>query len=284
VPVAGCRLVTPNRREAALFAPGVDGDSLAATAERARMLADRWGAAGVVVTLGAEGALYWGGEGPPMAVPARAVRGDPCGAGDRFASAAAGRLGDGAVPSDAVAHAVRAASDFVARNGGREPADSGSRGGDHAGMSARDVAAMVRARHGIVVVAGGCFDLLHAGHVRMLQAARALGDCLIVCLNSDLSVRNLKGAGRPLVPERDRAAVLGGLACVDAVEIFSEPTPETALERLRPDVFVKGADYSSRDLPEARLLATWGGQVVVVPFLDGRSTSDLIDRMSLVDD
>jgi D-beta-D-heptose 7-phosphate kinase/D-beta-D-heptose 1-phosphate adenosyltransferase len=78
--------------------------------------------------------------------------------------------------------------------------------------------------------------------------------------------------------------VLSGLACVDAVEIFSEPTPETALERLRPDVFVKGADYSSRDLPEARLLAAWGGQVVVVPFLDGRSTSDLIDRMSLVDD
>jgi D-beta-D-heptose 7-phosphate kinase/D-beta-D-heptose 1-phosphate adenosyltransferase len=270
-PVPGARLVTPNEKEASLFAPDVEGDSLAATTARARMLAGKWDAAGVAVTLGSRGALFWGGDGPPLAVPAQPASGDTCGAGDRFASAAAGCLAEGALPTEAVSDAVRTASEFV--QGNREERPTGAPG------TARDVAARVRAGGGTVVVAGGCFDLLHAGHVRMLQAARALGDCLIVCLNSDASVRRLKGSGRPLVSERDRAAVLTGLACVDAVDIFAEDTPEAALRRVRPDVFVKGADYSAGDLPESSLLATWGGQVVVVPFLDGHSTSALVDRM-----
>ncbi len=126
-----------------------------------------------------------------------------------------------------------------------------------------------------MVATGGCFDLLHAGHVRMLRAARALGDCLIVCLNSDASVRRQKGDDRPYVPEGDRAAVLLALGCVDGVVVFDEDTPLALLDRLRPDVFAKGADYAVADLPEADLLAGWGGQAVVLPYLGGRSTSSL---------
>jgi rfaE bifunctional protein nucleotidyltransferase chain/domain len=136
----------------------------------------------------------------------------------------------------------------------------------------------VRAAGGTVVATGGCFDLLHAGHVRTLVAARALGDCLIVCLNSDTSVRRLKGRGRPLVTQDDRASVLEALSCVDGVIIFDEDTPERALRRARPHVWVKGGDYEGVRLPEADVLAEWGGRALVLPYLDGRSTTRLIEE------
>jgi D-beta-D-heptose 7-phosphate kinase / D-beta-D-heptose 1-phosphate adenosyltransferase len=137
-----------------------------------------------------------------------------------------------------------------------------------------DVIARVRARGGTVVATGGCFDLLHVGHLATLRAARALGDCLIVCVNSDDSVRRLKGQDRPLTGEADRARLLGALDCVDAVVIFDEPTPETVLDRLRPDIWVKGGDYGV--LPEAGLVSAWGGRSVIVPYVDGRSTTRTI--------
>jgi rfaE bifunctional protein nucleotidyltransferase chain/domain len=133
-----------------------------------------------------------------------------------------------------------------------------------------------------VVATGGCFDLLHAGHVATLEAARALGDCLIVCLNSDRSVRALKGPDRPLVSQHDRARLVAALGCVDVVAIFDELTPEPLLARLRPDVWVKGGDYFLDDpddrpvLPEAELIRSWGGQSVVVPYLANHSTTGLI--------
>jgi rfaE bifunctional protein nucleotidyltransferase chain/domain len=129
-----------------------------------------------------------------------------------------------------------------------------------------------------LVAAGGCFDLLHAGHVRLLQAARAMGDELVVCLNSDRSVRRLKGAGRPVNSEEDRAAVLLGLGCVDRVEVFDEDTPCRLLAELHPALFVKGADYEGADLPERDVLATWGGRLVLVDLVEGRSTSRLLQR------
>jgi rfaE bifunctional protein nucleotidyltransferase chain/domain len=112
----------------------------------------------------------------------------------------------------------------------------------------------------------------------MLEAARRLGDCLVVCLNSDVSVRRLKGPDRPLVGEDDRAAVLRALGCVDEVVLFDEDTPVEALERLQPDVFVKGADYDAATLPEAELMSRLGGRVVTVPYVAGRSTTALIER------
>ncbi len=279
-PVAGCTLVTPNGGEARHFAPGHEGSPLTAATSRARELAGRWGATAVSVTLSARGALVVVGDAPPSVVPAPVVPcADPCGAGDRFASAAAGLLADGALPSEAVAGAVVAASAFVAaggaasvRVGSPAPAATGP------ASTAHDVVARVRAAGGTVVATGGCFDLLHAGHVAVLQQARALGDCLVVCLNSDDSVRRLKGPSRPLVGQDDRAAVLLGLGCVDAVVVFDEATPAEALTGLRPDVFAKGGDYALTSIPEADVVAEWGGQAVVLPYLAGRSTTSLIAK------
>ncbi|MER6596627.1 adenylyltransferase/cytidyltransferase family protein, partial [Micromonospora purpureochromogenes] len=153
-------------------------------------------------------------------------------------------------------------------------------GGERIGAAAAGaVVAEVRAAGGTVVATGGCFDLLHAGHVATLQAARQLGDCLIVCLNSDASVAGLKGPQRPVVPQGDRTRLLAALDCVDAVVVFDEPTPATALARLRPDVWVKGGDYAgdgAPELPEAELVRGWGGRVVTVPYLAGRSTTATI--------
>ena len=293
-PVPGARLATPNRAEAAGFAAQVPGTGLAAVTARARLLAERWAAAGVAVTLGPGGALLVEGAGAPLVVPApAAVGGDPCGAGDRFAVTAAGLLGDGALPSEAVAGAVAAAAAFVAAGGAATvrldpavPAPPGvpgtpaspPAGGDPL-ERALDLTAAVRASGGTVVATGGCFDLLHAGHVATLRSARALGDCLVVCLNSDDSVRRLKGPERPLVRQADRAAVLEALGCVDAVVPFDERTPEAVLRRLRPDVFAKGGDYALADLPESALLASWGGQAVVLPYLEGRSSTQLMKEV-----
>jgi len=357
-PVPGARLATPNRAEAAGFVPEVPGDGLAAVTARARRLAERWMAAGVAVTLGPGGALLAEGAGAPLVVPApAATTGDPCGAGDRFSATAAGLLGDGALPSEAVAGAVAAATAFVTAGGAatvrlspttpatarqafgtqapgtpvsstpvsgtpgtpephpplpgppvgeRSPRARGGAPVVHSPLAdppladppptdppltdpplaggspmerALGLVGAVRAMGGTVVATGGCFDLLHAGHVATLRAARALGDCLVVCLNSDDSVRQLKGPERPLVPEADRIAVLEALGCVDVVVPFDEWTPEGVLRRLRPDVFAKGGDYALRDLPEAALLGTWGGQAVVLPYLEGRSTTRLMKEV-----
>ena len=280
-PVPGARLATPNRAEAVKLLPDVGGDGLSAVTARARALVSRWKAESVAVTLGPEGALLVDRNGQVLIVPAPKVAGgDPCGAGDRFASRAAGLLAEGASPQEAVCGAVAAASGFVAAGGAAGARFGGGRSPDVAGPgAAEEVASRVRAGGGTVVATGGCFDLLHAGHVSTLEAARGLGDCLIVCLNADASVRRLKGPDRPLVAEEDRAAVLRALGCVDAVVVFDEDTPEAALERLRPDVFAKGADYAVSDLPEARLLARWGGRTIILPYVAGRSTTRLIEEV-----
>jgi rfaE bifunctional protein nucleotidyltransferase chain/domain len=130
-----------------------------------------------------------------------------------------------------------------------------------------------------VVFTNGCFDVLHAGHVAYLAWARARGDALILGLNSDASVRALKGAERPFVPFEDRAAVLAGLRSVDAVVGFAERTPETLIERLRPDVHVKSGQYRIEDLPERTVVLTGGGTIVLAPHLAGKSTTDLVAQI-----
>ncbi|MDQ1122614.1 rfaE bifunctional protein nucleotidyltransferase chain/domain [Microbacterium trichothecenolyticum] len=139
-----------------------------------------------------------------------------------------------------------------------------------------------RARGGTVIATGGCFDLLHAGHARTLAAARALGDCLVVCLNSDDSVRRLKGAERPIMTQHDRRDLLLALECVDAVVVFDESTPEAVLRQLTPDVWVKGGDYVASDLPETAVVAEWGGRTVTVPYHPGRSTTALAGALARV--
>jgi D-beta-D-heptose 7-phosphate kinase/D-beta-D-heptose 1-phosphate adenosyltransferase len=270
VPVAGARVVTPNRSEAGLGAR--DMASWATVTAAAHALRATWEAASIVITLGERGACLVEGDGAPLLVPPVAVTaGDACGAGDRFASAVAGALARGALVSEAVSAGVARASSFVAAGG------ASSLSANLPGHDRQDWPKGPGARGGGVVVAtSGCFDLVHAGHVRFLAAARALGDCLVVCLNSDASVRQLKGSGRPLQPADDRAEVLRALGCVDDVVVFDEPTPVHALQALRPDVFAKGADYTIDRMPEAAVLAEWGGQAVLLPYLEGRSTSRLV--------
>jgi D-beta-D-heptose 7-phosphate kinase / D-beta-D-heptose 1-phosphate adenosyltransferase len=276
-PVARCTLVTPNGAEAAL-ASGLPGDDAVAAVAQGRVLAAKWRAEGVAVTLGAAGAVLVGRGGAPLYVATTSEPGDTCGAGDRFATAATQALAAGALISEAVEHAVSAAASYV-RSGG--VAAVGAVGlpatvDPSTSVNAAALAERVRAAGGTCVATGGCFDLLHAGHVSMLQAARRLGDCLIVCLNSDASVRRLKGDGRPRQSASDRAAVLSALDCVDAVAIFDEDTPVDLLRRLRPHVFAKGADYDVTELPEAEALRAWGGQAIALPYLAGRSTTRLL--------
>jgi D-beta-D-heptose 7-phosphate kinase / D-beta-D-heptose 1-phosphate adenosyltransferase len=266
--VPGVRLLTPNDTELeALQSSPEDADD----ADRAAGLAAAWRAEAVAVTLGERGALLVTPGGVPSFHPATAVAAtDTCGAGDRFAATALVRLAAGALTSEAVADAVAEAAEFVATGA------AGSVGSDDRWPGTPTDGAAPASRVRGLVATGGCFDLLHAGHVACLEAARSLGDRLVVCLNSDASVSRLKGPGRPVVPQADRARVLRALACVDDVVVFDEDTPVEVLRRLRPDVWAKGGDYDESSLPEASVLSEWGGRTVVLPYLSGRSTTDLV--------
>jgi rfaE bifunctional protein nucleotidyltransferase chain/domain len=138
----------------------------------------------------------------------------------------------------------------------------------------------VHSAGGTVVATGGCFDVLHAGHIASLEAARRLGDALVVLVNSDESVRRLKGADRPMNPAADRCRVLRSLRCVDAVAEFSGDDPCEVLDELRPDIWAKGGDYTAEMLPETPIVSGWGGRVVLVPYLPGRSTTAILNERS----
>lgn len=136
----------------------------------------------------------------------------------------------------------------------------------------------LRAEGRRIVFTNGHFDLLHVGHLRYLRVARSLGDVLIVGVNDDAVTTQRKGLGRPILPEQERAELLAGLACVEHVAIFHEPTAERAVSLLRPDVYVKGGDYApgGESLPEAALVAGYGGETVIIPLAPGRSTSAIV--------
>lgn len=142
-------------------------------------------------------------------------------------------------------------------------------------------AAELRAAGQVVVLTNGCFDLLHRGHVDYLQRARGLGDALVVGLNGDSSVRQLKGPGRPILPEADRAAVLAALRAVDVVVIFHQPTAEALAAAIQPAIYVKGGDWGTgqRIPPEAAVVLAYGGRVQFIPYLPGRSTSEIVAQI-----
>ncbi len=130
-----------------------------------------------------------------------------------------------------------------------------------------------------VVFTNGCFDLLHAGHVCYLTQAKALGDILILGLNSDVSIQTIKGIERPVVREEDRVLVLSGLEAIHAIVVFEDTTPIPLLEQLKPDIHVKGGDYVASELPEYPLITSYGGEVKILPFRPGCSTSGLIQKI-----
>ncbi len=130
-----------------------------------------------------------------------------------------------------------------------------------------------------VVFTNGCFDLLHYGHIQYLKKAKALGDILVVGLNSDSSVKKLKGTGRPLVPEKERAEILSALEFVDYVTIFSEETPANLIRQVKPDILVKGGDYSLDEIVGRDFVQSCGGKVVTIPLVKGKSTTGLIRKI-----
>jgi rfaE bifunctional protein nucleotidyltransferase chain/domain/rfaE bifunctional protein kinase chain/domain len=290
-PVPGVAVVTPNLAEAQKAVQArsrKDAGKPAGkdpAADVGGALLKEWGSQAVLVTKGEQGAVLCRRDQSPRAIPApRVEAGDPCGAGDRLAASLAVHLLAGRDLAEAAELAVHDAADFLA-NGGvsalpdtdAEPTQAKARVNDPLLL-----ARAVRENGGKVVATGGCFDLLHAGHVRSLAAARELGDCLIVCLNSDDSVRRLKGPERPIIGQHDRAELLLAMECVDAVMVFDEDTPEAALERLRPDIWVKGGDYKGASLPEAGLVESWGGRCLTVPYHPARSTTGLADALAKV--
>ncbi|MFI9485408.1 PfkB family carbohydrate kinase [Promicromonospora sp. NPDC052451] len=300
-PVPAAALVTPNAAEAERAAgnlpdppAGQDGHVPAV----ADVLRRAWAARSVGVTAGERGAFVAArpdgdDDGAPAVVrhlPARPVRGaDPCGAGDRFAATAVDRLARGDTPADAVREAVAAASAWVASGGAdgfRQARDAGPRAvvaEPDRPVTRAELGARLRATGGVLVATSGCFDLLHAGHVSMLTAARRLGDHLVVLLNSDRSVRRLKGPERPVVPLADRRRVLEGLECVDHVVVLDDDEPSAAVADLRPDIWAKGGDYTRSGLPEAAVVHAYGGRVVTLPRLDGRSTTGLVSQVRASD-
>jgi D-beta-D-heptose 7-phosphate kinase/D-beta-D-heptose 1-phosphate adenosyltransferase len=304
-PVEGVAVVTPNLAEALASAKAGGLEPSRTGAEEAgQYLREKWGSAAVLVTRGEDGALLLSAGEPAHGIPApKTTVSDPCGAGDRLAGSLAVHLGLGLDLVQASTRAVEDASAFLAAGGAAalavvaeapeaSPAPEPSPVVELKGLElivtgdlhpdGVQLAQAVRAKGGTVVATGGCFDLLHAGHARTLAAARSMGDCLIVCLNSDESVRRLKGAHRPIVSVEDRAELLLALECVDAVVIFGEDTPEACLTQIQPDIWVKGGDYTPEELPEARLVAGWGGRCVTVPFHPARSTSGLAAALAKV--
>src|SRR5256714_5985335 len=131
-----------------------------------------------------------------------------------------------------------------------------------------------------IVLANGCFDVLHVGHIRYLEAAKALGDLLIVGVNSDEQTRRLKGGGRPLVPQDQRAHIVAALEAVDLVTIFDEPTVEQLLLALKPDVHAKGTDYTEDTVPERNVVRSFGGRVAIAGDPKNHSSSEIIDKVS----
>jgi rfaE bifunctional protein nucleotidyltransferase chain/domain len=246
-------VATPNRAEVGQHTDA--GQPLDVAAETLR---ERWRLPALAATDGDRGVVVATAGAAPLFVPApAAVVADTCGAGDRFAGAVALSLGEGRSLADAVGGAVHEVAGWLSDGG---------------------VASVAGTRNRTLVATGGCFDVLHAGHVASLEAARRLGDRLVVLLNSDASVRRLKGPDRPVNSAGDRRRVLEGLACVDEVVVFDEDDPRAALARLRPDVWAKGGDYDVASMPEAALLPIWGGRVVLLPHLPDRSTTRILDH------
>ncbi len=286
----GASLLTPNRAEfeAALGGSGESNGEMAARAQRVCALLE---IGGFVVTLGDHGLLLAPADGEPQHIPARAREVfDVTGAGDTVAAVLAAGLAVGAdlrhmthlanVAAGVVVQRVGVAtvslSDLERELGVGTAGQPAVIGADRA----VEIGRRMREDGRRLVMTNGCFDLLHAGHTACLAEARALGDCLMVAVNDDDSVRRLKGPRRPVVPLAQRMEVLAALGCVDWVAPFGEDTPEALIRRVAPAVLAKGGDYRPDEVAGGKAVRSAGGEVVVLPYRAGLSTSALLERMT----
>lgn len=289
--------ITPNAAEFAGWAGplAAELDNEQGLARHAMRCVQELHLASLLVTRGAEGMSLFVGDGEaPLHVEARAREVfDVSGAGDTVIATMAATRAAGCSLDDAARLANEAAGVAVGKVGtkpvfadelraalaAREGTpDERVAGADGWTEAAARVAAW-RAGGQSVVFTNGCFDLLHPGHVSLLSAAAAEGDRLVVGLNTDASVRRLKGESRPVLAEADRAAILAALACVDMVVLFDQDTPLELIKTLRPDVLVKGADYAVHEVVGHDLVASWGGRVALVDLVAGKSTTSIVKRL-----
>jgi D-beta-D-heptose 7-phosphate kinase/D-beta-D-heptose 1-phosphate adenosyltransferase len=288
----GANLVTPNRRELA-EAAGMPVDGEDAIVAAARRIIDTCGIEAVLVTRSEEGMTLVPARGSAMHVPAQAREVfDVSGAGDTAVAAVGVALASGIALADAVRLANAAAGIVVGKVGTAVVHADELVAALHtqdllAGedkvvtpAAARDRVEGWRRKALKIGFTNGCFDLLHPGHVSLLSQAKAACDRLVVGLNSDASVRRLKGDGRPVQSEAARAQVLASLASVDLVVVFGEDTPIALIEAVRPDVLVKGADYRPDQVVGADLVRGYGGRVLLADLVEGHSTTAMIARMS----
>jgi D-beta-D-heptose 7-phosphate kinase / D-beta-D-heptose 1-phosphate adenosyltransferase len=285
----GATAVTPNLRELELAAgEALDAEDTEAIEAAARRLARSAALEALVVTLGERGMLVVPSVGASLLVPAekRDVY-DVTGAGDTAIAVLAVALAAGA-PLTAATQLANAAAGVAVGQVGAVAVEPGrirdalaarpdGKVLGRAELAAR--AASWRMAGKRIVFTNGCFDLLHSGHLALLEHAARLGDVLVLAINSDASVRRLKGSDRPLVPQAERAALLAALSFVDAVAIFEEDTPLETLEAVRPQVLVKGADYRPEQIVGRELVEGYGGRVAVVPLVPDKSTSALLERI-----
>ncbi len=287
---AGATLITPNRAELA-GAAGVTATDREALLAAAADMRTRLGLAGLVLTLSDEGMALIDTQGVHLIPAVAKAVFDVSGAGDTVIATIGAAVAAGLAHWDA-ARLANLAAGVVVGKVGTAAVTTKELQAAIAQEQALEQAAKIGTRELVagqvrrwqaagepVVFTNGCFDLLHVGHVTYLEQARRHGQRLVVGLNTDRSVRRLKGPGRPLIGEDDRARVLAALAAVDAVVLFDEETPLVLIEALRPDVLVKGADYREEQVVGAREVRGWGGQVVLVPLVEGRSTSGIIARL-----
>ena len=286
----GCTILKPNLAEAGIVL-GDDPLTDAEVVEAGQTLRKQVRADAVVLTRGAAGMTLVRRGARPVHVRGlpRQVY-DVTGAGDTVLAALAWALGGGTPLSDAVEIANVAASVVVGKLGSATVTtdelvhhllDVHHAAGMKLVPTAKigDALTPLRAAGKRIVFTNGCFDLLHIGHIRSLQFAKGLGDVLVVGLNTDASVRRTKGPGRPVLDEGDRAHILGALEAVDYIVLFSETTPLRLIKHVRPDVLVKGQDYTRQTVVGANFVEAIGGRVVLAPLIDGPSTSGLLDRI-----
>ena len=286
---AGATLLTPNRYEAEL-ASGIRIVDSASLEAAGRAILKTTQAEMLVITLDREGAYLIAPDAPGRIVPHSHPRSvyDVSGAGDVVLAALAVGLASGCTPGEAVDLANVAAGLEVERAGfvpvtRQDVIDElhhliGLRAGKVVSREFLAAQVAVRRNRGeTVVFTNGCFDLLHAGHVRYLQQARQKGQCLILAVNSDESVRRLKGEARPIIPEDERAEMLAALECVDFVTIFDEDTPEALLELLKPDILAKGG--TTPVVVGREIVEGYGGEVLTLDPVEGTSTTAIIDRI-----
>jgi rfaE bifunctional protein nucleotidyltransferase chain/domain len=248
------------------------------------------GGGDVLVTLDIDGALRLPGDPgtePQFTTARPGAEARACGAGDTFAAAYTAALAAG-IPAEGALVLAQSAADVVVDQDGTAVCSTGAltarlAAADRGGLlTHRDLLAIVadhRRRGHRIVFTNGCFDVLHRGHVAYLRQARALGDVLIVALNSDESVSRLKGPERPVNPLEDRAGVVGAIDCVDLVTGFTQDTPARLIEMVRPDVYTKGGDYTPQMLPETPIVERLGGEVRVLDYLSDHSTTAIVGRI-----